>query len=1259
MPQLTGMIYKYLLKLIKGSALVTCMLPAAVSAQIACAYRFEHSVQTPYQALPDAPSTQVLASGAFHAEFPDILSPTDEAFFENQPLGFSFSYNGQSYSSIGISSNGWIWLGGFNPVRVAGVQIPFTQVLQTEMPFEGIISALNQDLEGRWSGEEASIKTAMAGTAPNRTFTIEWRNFKINADPEGVGYCGELRNRLDFQIILKEQNSKIEFAYNMAGYCFQGFEAYFQIGLRGSDPKDVHTRQINAGAQAWMQSQLGLPPAQAVMRSSAPVTLPQANLRFIFTPAAPESLTWQGFNSNWFDPQNWSGGIVPNRCNTVTIPSGLSHYPILSGAQAASCAALEIESGASVLLESNYASFLSVFGTLRVNGQLINRSAAYITLAGTQNANLSGEGAFNEADLFITAGAEYHSIGNLVIRSIHIQTGAALYLDNAAIDVFGIAQFGHLYQGNGLLLIEGDAASVQLTDSTFFEEQGTTVFGNSTLWNHPSNQVVPSIAYNKLWIITRNGYSVQLGTNLPFTCRDLLFCNSGAAGGVAETAQELTVSGTIKLGIDSLPGTVFVLNHRIHQTNGQSPFDMHANDRLLVRYAAPGQNVLSGTENPQFNGTVEYQSNQTQQVMKGDYRNLNISGSGLRVASGAVNLKGILTLEQGTFNTSDSLILRSDAQGTALVSGQGNGQLNGLARQERYLGENGNPQVFFSSPVEQLHWDSLRAGWNMVPVYEHGAAGWQLWNGSDAFVNTDEAYRAEIVGTSTLKARGTLQLNNKYIPLLNQHESWSLVGNPYPAPLDWDKVVAAQSATFNPAVYRAAGSGPFNGHYSAWLSTGPNEGLGVNGASPYISAMEGFMVSGATNDTLRLSHTYCADVVNLSAEKGQSSLPYFKINLRKGIQSDEVLVYFSNQVQTSVKKRIPMGSQTYWYTLDDLQQNAIQARTAPLNADTIPLNIHVAEAGMHTIAMNAIKNLPLTALVYLEDRQTQSKYNLNANPELSFSLNAGEIANRFYLNYYRGVDVLLHDAGCSGNEGSIELQYQGSKSWSAAIFNETNVHLAEYENLNGSYVIDDLPAGLYRMVFTLEAENLQMEAWYRIEAGDYISADMMLSGQQVLTGQELLSLICLNNDAENISWNLGDGMLVQGADSLVHLYQEPGNYEVVLTVAKGACLDTARATVTAVPTTGITENEKSSLAAAFYPNPASESTRLNLNDATLNGKCTVSLIDMRGKVVRQNELMLQNGSLVYSLSGISDGRYEVLITSGNLRKTASLQVVNP
>jgi hypothetical protein len=170
---------------------------------------------------------------------------------------------------------------------------------------------------------------------------------------------------------------------------------------------------------------------------------------------------------------------------------------------------------------------------------------------------------------------------------------------------------------------------------------------------------------------------------------------------------------------------------------------------------------------------------------------------------------------------------------------------------------------------------------------------------------------------------------------------------------------------------------------------------------------------------------------------------------------------------------------------------------------------------------------------------------------------------------------------------------------------------------------------------------------------------MMLSGQQVLSGQELLSLICLNSDAENISWNLGDGMLVQGADSLVHLYQEPGNYEVVLTVAKGECLDTASATVTAVPTTGLSENEKPSITAAFYPNPASGSTRLNLNDATLNGKCTVSLIDMRGQLLRQDELTLQNGTLLYSLAGISAGRYEVLITSGNLRKTASLQVVNP
>jgi hypothetical protein len=349
-----------------------------------------------------------LVSGALEPGIPDTLSPSDEEFFENLTIGFDFIFNGNVYTSIGIASNGYVWFGDESPFRLSGIVYPFTNILKSDYPFEGVISALNADLEGRWSGENASIRTRVNGTAPNRSFTIEWRNFKLQGDAEGVGFCGEIRNRFDFQIKLLEQNSEIQISYNTSPYCFQGFEALFQIGLRGSSSADVHTRQVNPGNTAWLNSQLGFSPSTAVMRSSAPVTLPTANLSYIFKAGLSDSLVWLGINSNWFDPQNWSGNVIPGRCNPVYIPAGLNNYPVLNGMQPASCGNLTIAAGAAMECSSEFSAHLTIFGNLHNNGSITNFAASFISLAGNSAQNeISGFGIFTSADLFLTAGSNY------------------------------------------------------------------------------------------------------------------------------------------------------------------------------------------------------------------------------------------------------------------------------------------------------------------------------------------------------------------------------------------------------------------------------------------------------------------------------------------------------------------------------------------------------------------------------------------------------------------------------------------------------------------------------------------------------------------------------------------------------------------------------------------------------------------------------------------------------------------------------------
>ena len=76
---------------------------------------------------------------------------------------------------------------------------------------------------------------------------------------------------------------------------------------------------------------------------------------------------WDGdVSTSWFDPDNWSGYIVPDCDTDITIPAGCPHYPALQGNHAA-VHNLTVDSGASLTVHDVN---LGVYGDLNVLGEL-------------------------------------------------------------------------------------------------------------------------------------------------------------------------------------------------------------------------------------------------------------------------------------------------------------------------------------------------------------------------------------------------------------------------------------------------------------------------------------------------------------------------------------------------------------------------------------------------------------------------------------------------------------------------------------------------------------------------------------------------------------------------------------------------------------------------------------------------------------------------------------------------------------------------
>ncbi|MBX7201696.1 MAG: hypothetical protein K1X77_01395, partial [Bacteroidia bacterium] len=1012
--------------------LFICLFLSDLQAQVTCGYAFEYSTTTPYQALSASQPTLILASGADQPTNPDDVSPTDEDFFPNQPIGFTFNFNGKAYQKLGVATNGWVWFGETQPVKAAGLVIPFTNILATEHQLEGVISALNADLEGRWNAEPATISTRTSGAAPNRTFTIEWRNFKALDDAEGTGYCGENRNRFDFQIILEEASGKISIAYN-ANYCWQGYNQLFQVGLRGAESGDVHTRNIPAGQQAWANSRLGLDNATVTIRSSAPVTTPPENARFVFLPSTPVPMLWQGINSNWFDKANWSGGAIPNRCNEVRIPSGKNYYPQLNGNMPAECGNLTIEQGAALNLPASYKSFLSVFGNLSNKGMMNNLSSSYITLAGTGQSTISGDGYFVGVDLFITAGANYQLQNDLVIRNLHINQGANLSLGSYVLDVFALTQQGTLRQGTGTLVIEGDPASVQMNDSTFKAENGTTFFGSGEVWAQMNNQLVPSLKYHNLWVRTNKNFNVQLGSDKDFDCNNLLFYNPGEPGGLAATARNIKVNGDFRLGIDSLPGTALAINHTITRNTGNGQFRMGEKDNLNITHSSnTTQQAINGFAAPWFKGTVTYSGDNKQTLVKGTYQNLIISGAGERNIREKVNLKGILRMESGTLLTNDSLTLKSDSANTALISHKGTGALSGKVEIERFIHGSGEQEILFGTAFQNA---ILRDYTEDMPIL--GPDGVQLSSGANATVweyrsesqdgnfmsawysktklqdqlKAGKGLMGKVAGGSTLRIRGTVNKGLQKVALkTNAQNGFNLLSNPYPSPIDWNLLVQQSDANMSLSMSKMGAGNRFGGQFATWLPLGNEDGLGVNGATRFIASQEGFFVKAFQSDTLTFTDQCRAEVLNTRSVTVPEVIPYIRMSMNQAGKADELLLYFSS-VNSNFEaidgkdalKMKPAQDLAFWYSLKDSVQLAIQGRKSLEAPDSVPLGFHAPQAGTWQIRLSEIQHFPATAMVFLEDKKMGTYTNLRTQSSIDLNLDKGDDNNRFVIHFKPGV----------------------------------------------------------------------------------------------------------------------------------------------------------------------------------------------------------------------------------------------------------------
>jgi uncharacterized delta-60 repeat protein len=298
---------------------------------------------------------------------------------------------------------------------------------------------------------------------------------------------------------------------------------------------------------------------------------------------------------------------------------------------------------------------------------------------------------------------------------------------------------------------------------------------------------------------------------------------------------------------------------------------------------------------------------------------------------------------------------------------------------------------------------------SVTNTYSAFDKGFIVPSGLNAPLVPGQGYAVNIAGTEVVNFVGILNNGDYPVALTrvagNADAGWALVGNPYPAVLDWDLTTRAG---LNDALYVVQSTGQYTGGYSGYVN-----GVAVNNGSQFVAPGQGFFVrvaDGQTNGSITFTNaarTVTATPTNFQ-RLTQETRPLVRLALTGAGLTDETVVYAETGATPAfdptfdaAKLANPTGLNLS--ILSAGASLAIDGRAAFTTSTTLPLGVGVPAAGTYTLAAVALDNLPAGLTAYLRDAQTGQSTKLTTGTNYDFRVSATEaqalVLGRFTLGF--------------------------------------------------------------------------------------------------------------------------------------------------------------------------------------------------------------------------------------------------------------------
>jgi len=487
------------------------------------------------------------------------------------------------------------------------------------------------------------------------------------------------------------------------------------------------------------------------------------------------------------------------------------------------------------------------------------------------------------------------------------------------------------------------------------------------------------------------------------------------------------------------------------------------------------------------------------------FNDLTVNNTGGVVLAGENKSVRRKLLCNGPINTNGILTLISTASGTALIDGSGTSSVTGNVTMQRYL-PSGFGYKYFSSPFQASTVNEF-SDEPVTALYKYDenrlvggvpASGWVSYNEPANPLIPMSGYAINFGFESdpkTVDITGTVNNGALSIPVWNNNQiytgGFNLCGNPYPSPVDWNKINLL-SSNIDDAVYyfKASSTDAYGGSYSTFINGISSDGLATN----IIPSMQGFLihvtdgswpVAGtlAMDNSVRLTdltHTFIK-----SATVGPEQLLRLSASFSDTPESaDPAVIYFDYQATAEFDTRLDAlklintdSKIPSLYSLCGSGTKLSINSLPPATGRTVKVSLGLKTAREGTVVFRILDIDPalMQMNIFLTDSLMNKRLSLLQGTEYTVTLPAGDYTGRFYLSF-------------SGLETALPEQIEPEAEF-FTVYHSHGVLTTEIKSLAG-------PEGLLR-IYNISGQKLTEIKIH--EPGDYSFRTNIPGGIYIVT----------------------------------------------------------------------------------------------------------------------------------------------------------------